>query len=140
MVVLIMPRKEKYYKKFDEGLDFDEISKEFNVKKKTIYNHFFKYMFKSDISKYNQFIKDELPSINNINKIIKITKNNKNLKYIGNKINDSISYEQIRLVQNLYRTNQLREFRFSLVKSNENNINKTKKKIDGKKINHCLVF
>lgn len=135
-----MPRKEEYYNYFNEGVAFDEISKKFNVKRQTVYNHFFKYMFKSDISKYNNFIKKELPSINDINKIIKMTKNNNKINFIKKRINKNISYEQIRLVQNLDRTDQLREFRLSLSKSKDNAKNKMNEKDEWKKRKSLFGF
>lgn len=138
--VIVMPKKEKYYNYFDEGLDFDEISKIFNVKKQTVYNHFFKYMFDSDISKYNNFIKEELPSINDINKIVRMTKNNQKINYIKHRVNRNISYEQIRLVQNLDRTNQLREFRFSLIKPKDSNQNKITEKSEWEKNKSLFGF
>ena len=126
MVVLIMPRKEEYYKSFDEGLDFDEISKEFNVKKSTIYDYFFTYMLNSDISQYEDFILDKLPLNKDIAEIVEMAKENMRFRKIKTRVDKRISFEQIRIVYNLSGTYKLKETFRQLKLKNKKNDNSSK--------------
>ncbi|MFW5794679.1 MAG: helix-turn-helix domain-containing protein [Bacillota bacterium] len=121
-----MPRKEKYYNYFDEGLDFDEISKKLNVKESTIYDHFFNYMLNSDISQYEDFILDKLPLNSDIAEIVKMAKENMSFGEIKYRVDKRISFEQIRIVYNLSGYYKSRETFRQLKLKNKKNDNFSK--------------
>ncbi|MFW6015759.1 MAG: helix-turn-helix domain-containing protein [bacterium] len=106
-----MAISDKYYNYFKQGLTFEKVSKIMGVKKTTVFNHFFKYMYEyKNISQYDNFIEEQLPSKDDCLAIIKKKKNGASLGSIKYSIDENIDYEQIRLVLNLDNLDILKEF------------------------------